>query len=205
MTQNVFKSASLVDAAGRQRVFGQRGAVVWFTGLSGSGKSTLAKALEKALMEQGHPSFLLDGDNLRHGLCADLSFSAEHRAENVRRAAAVAGLMADAGLICITAFISPQRAAREAARQMIGPARFVEVHVNTPLEVCERRDCKGLYARARAGEVREFTGISSPYEAPEHPDVAVDTSTVPTPEAIAQVIAKLASSGVWAQPEPGSG
>ncbi|HMP77523.1 MAG TPA: adenylyl-sulfate kinase [Kiritimatiellia bacterium] len=199
MTKNVYKSESLVVPEERIRVLGQRGVVVWFTGLSGSGKSTLAKALEQALMNADHPAFLLDGDNLRHGLCADLTFSAEHRAENVRRAAAVAGLMADAGLICITAFISPQRAAREAARQLIGPERFLEIHVSTPLSVCEKRDCKGLYARARAGEVREFTGISAPYEAPEHPDVAIDTSAVPTPQAIEQIIVRLAARAGWAK------
>lgn len=197
MTQNVFKSDSLVAPAARQKVFRQTGAVVWFTGLSGSGKSTLAKALEKELIDQGRPAFLLDGDNLRHGLCADLTFSAEDRAENVRRATAVAGLMADAGLICITAFISPQRAAREAARKMVGSSRFLEIYVNTPLSVCEQRDCKGLYARARAGEVREFTGISAPYEAPEHPELAIDTSRVATPEAVKQVVELLRTYGVW--------
>ncbi len=195
MTTNVFKSSSLVDPAARRRVMGQSGAVVWFTGLSGSGKSTLAKALEKALMDRSRPAFLLDGDNLRHGLCSDLGFSAEDRAENVRRASAVAALMADAGLICITAFISPQRAARAAARALIGPDRFVEIHVCTPIEICEQRDCKGLYKRARAGEVTDFTGISSPYEAPEHPDLAIDTSRETNEQSMPRLLDLLVRRG----------
>lgn len=195
MTTNVFKSASLVDPAARRRVMGQPGAVVWFTGLSGSGKSTLAKSLEKALLDRSRPAFLLDGDNLRHGLCSDLGFSAEDRAENVRRASAVAALMADAGLICITAFISPQRTARAAARALIGPDRFVEIHVCTPIEVCEQRDCKGLYKRARAGELTDFTGISSPYEAPEHPDLAIDTSRETNDQSMLRLIDLLVRRG----------
>lgn len=195
MNANVFKSSSLVDASARRRVMGQSGAVVWFTGLSGSGKSTLAKALEKALIERNRPAFLLDGDNLRHGLCGDLGFSANDRAENVRRASAVAALMADAGLICITAFISPQRAARAAARALIGPDRFVEIHVCTPIEVCEQRDCKGLYKRARAGEVVDFTGISSPYEPPEHPDLAIDTSRETTEQSMPRLLDLLVRRG----------
>ena len=169
-------------------MLGQTGAVIWFTGLSGSGKTTLALALERALLEAGYMAFTLDGDNLRHGLCRDLGFGARDRQENIRRAAAVAGLLADAGLICVTAFISPSRAMREQARQLIGPQRFLEVHVATPLEVCERRDCKGLYARARAGEVAEFTGISAPYEAPEQPALTLDTSRTELPEALARLL-----------------
>ncbi len=197
MTHNLFKSSSLVDAETRRGVMGQSGAVVWFTGLSGSGKSTLAKALEKALIDRRHPAFLLDGDNLRHGLCRDLGFGASDRAENVRRAAAVAALMADAGLLCVTAFISPQRAARETARDLIGRDRFVEVYVSTPIEICEQRDCKGLYKRARAGEVRDFTGISAPYEPPEKPDLAIDTSQVSTALALEQLIDALQRRGFW--------
>jgi adenylylsulfate kinase len=199
MSSDIYKSASLVQPAERRAVMGQAGAVVWFTGLSGSGKTTLAKALEKALIERGRPAFLLDGDNLRHGLCRDLGFSAGDRAENVRRAAAVAALMADAGLICITAFISPQRAARDAARALIGADRFLEIYVCTPLEVCERRDSKGLYKRARAGEVTDFTGVSAPYEAPERPDAAIDTSVTSTPAAVEQILALLQTRGVWAR------
>lgn len=200
MNTTIFKTSSRVAPAERLRVMRQRGAVVWFTGLSGSGKSTLATSLEKALVERGHAAFLLDGDNLRSGLCKDLGFDPDGRQENIRRASAVAALMADAGLICITAFISPHRAAREAARQHIGASRFLEVHVCTPLSECEKRDCKGLYARARAGEVRDFTGISSPYEAPEHPDLAIDTSRVTMDEAIQQLLARLDRMGVWEAP-----
>jgi adenylylsulfate kinase len=179
-------------------MMGQSGAVIWFTGLSGSGKTTLAKALEKALIERGRPAFLLDGDSLRQGLCSDLGYSAADRAENIRRAAAVASLMADAGLICITAFISPQRATRDAARALIGADRFFEIHVCTPLEVCEKRDTKGLYKRARAGDVADFTGVSAPYEAPERPDAAIDTSVTDTSTAVQMILTLLEARGIWA-------
>ncbi len=166
----------------------QRPATVWFTGLSGAGKSTLAFALERRLAGNGRACFVLDGDNVRHGLNRDLGFSAEHRSENIRRIGEVAKLMNEAGLIVITAFISPYRADREMARQIVGDARFVEVHVATPIDACEERDVKGLYRRARNGEISDFTGISAPYETPENPAVIIDTSTTTLETAVEQLV-----------------
>lgn len=151
-----------------------RSTVVWFTGLSGSGKSTLAGALERTLLDLGVSTYLLDGDNVRHGLCRDLGFSDSDRRENIRRVAEVARLMADAGLIVLTAFISPHREEREQARALIGDAHFIEIYVDTPLSVCESRDPKGLYKKARAGELPNFTGISAVYEPPETPDLHLE-------------------------------
>ena len=160
----------------RIRFFRQNPVTVWFTGLSGAGKSTLAFTLEKRLLELGHGNYVLDGDNVRHGLNSNLGFSHEDRTENIRRIAEVARLMNDAGLIVITAFISPFREDREVARRIIGAEKFLEVHVSTPLTVCEKRDTKGMYKRARAGEVRDFTGVSSPYEDPSDPALSLDTT-----------------------------
>ncbi|MBW3579557.1 MAG: adenylyl-sulfate kinase [Actinobacteria bacterium] len=159
----------------RWAALGARGATVWFTGLSGSGKSTVAAAVERRLVESGRPAYVLDGDNLRHGLNADLGFGDEDRAENVRRLGEVARLMADAGLVALVPAISPFRAGREAARAAHADAglRFFEVHLATSLDECERRDPKGLYARARAGTLSGLTGIDSPYEAPEHPELVL--------------------------------
>ena len=159
-----------VGAKQREALFGHKSAVIWFTGLSGSGKSTVANALEQALAKAGKHTYLLDGDNVRHGLCADLGFSAEDRTENLRRVGAVAGLMVDAGLLVLSAFISPYRNQRELVKSFIPEGKFIEVHIATPLEVCEQRDVKGLYKKARAGEISHFTGISDPYEAPEQAD-----------------------------------
>lgn len=161
----------------RAALLGQRPLTVWLTGLSGAGKSTLAFALERQLISQKHACFVLDGDNVRHGLNRDLGFSAEHRTENIRRIAEVARLMNDAGLIVISSFISPYRADREMARQIIGGDKFVEVHVATPIATCEQRDIKGLYRRARTGEIANFTGISAPYEPPENPAMIIDTGS----------------------------
>jgi adenylyl-sulfate kinase len=172
---NIYWYPGKVTAVHRQRYFGHEPATIWLTGLSGAGKSTLAYELEHLLLERGHPSFVLDGDNVRHHLNRDLGFSARDRRENLRRAAEVARLMNEAGLFVVTAFISPLREDRRAARDIIGAERFVEAHVSTCMSVCESRDPKGLYARARAGEIPDFTGVSAPYEAPEHPDIAVDT------------------------------
>src|SRR5437870_4259212 len=172
---------------------GHTGAVVWFTGLSGSGKSTLAGLLERALFEQGKQVCVLDGDNLRRGLCSDLTFSPEDRKENIRRAGEVAKLFAEAGLICIAAFISPYRADRELARTISPPGKFIEVYLNAPLEVCEQRDSKGLYARARAGEIKEFTGISAPYEPPEKPDLELRTDLLNAAECSALLLARIAA------------
>jgi adenylylsulfate kinase len=179
--------SSGVMPAERAARHGQPGLVVWFTGLSGAGKTTLAMAVERRLFDAGHRTFLIDGDLLRAGLCNDLGFSAVHRQENVRRAAVVSGLMADAGLICLTALISPFRADRLRARRLFSTEGFLEVFVNAPLAVCEKRDVKGLYRRARANEIPEFTGISSAYEPPESPEVEVRTDLL-TVEASVTVI-----------------
>jgi len=160
----------------RQALLRQRPVTLWLTGLSGAGKSTLACALERRLLDGGHAAYVLDGDNVRHGLNRDLGFSPADRSENIRRIAEVARLLNDAGLIVITAFISPYRADREMARLIIGGAEFVEVHVNTSIQVCEARDPKGFYKLARAGELPAFTGISAPYEAPLSPVCSLDTA-----------------------------
>lgn len=180
-----------VNAAQRQALFGHQSAVIWFTGLSGSGKSSVANALEQALAAQGKHTYLLDGDNVRHGLCADLGFSAEDRTENLRRVGAVAGLMVDAGLLVLSAFISPYRNQRELVKSFIPQGKFIEVHIATPLEVCEQRDVKGLYKKARAGEISHFTGISDPYEAPQHADLVLDTSVTSLQDSVQQLLALL--------------
>jgi bifunctional enzyme CysN/CysC len=174
--QNVHRQALSVTRADRERINGHKGKVIWFTGLSGSGKSTIANALEKDLHAQGKRTYILDGDNIRQGLNKDLGFTDADRVENIRRVAEVAKLMMDAGLIVMTAFISPFRAEREMARELIGPENFIEVFVNTPLEVCEQRDPKGLYKKARIGQLPNMTGINSPYEAPLWPELAFDTN-----------------------------
>lgn len=171
---NLFPQSFDITRKDREALKAQQGKVVWFTGLSGSGKSTLANALEYALHRAGKHTYILDGDNIRHGLNKDLGFSDADRVENIRRIAEVARLMADAGLIVITAFISPFTKEREMARGLIGNEHFVEVYVSTPLAVCEQRDPKGLYKKARRGELPNMTGISSPYEAPEHPEFIAD-------------------------------
>lgn len=169
-----------------------RGAVIWMTGLSGAGKSTLAGALHHRLEEAGHPSIVLDGDVLRRGLNADLGFTPEDRAENLRRVAHVAALFMQQGFIAIAAVISPEHRHRRAAREIVGEG-FVEVFVNTPLTVCEARDSKGLYARARRGEIPHFTGISGPFEAPLAPDIAIETDRMPLDEATDCLLAHLYS------------
>lgn len=170
---------------------GQRPAVVWFTGLSGAGKSTIANLLDVRLHALGRRTMLLDGDNLRHGLSRDLGFSEADRAENVRRTAEAARLMTDAGLIVLVALISPFRAERAAARALMAPGEFIEVFVDTPLAIAEGRDVKGLYARARAGQIRSFTGIDSPYEAPESPEIRIDTLSTPAEQAADLIVARL--------------
>lgn len=169
--ENLVWHPHVVTRAERETRNGHQGAVLWFTGLSGSGKSTVAGALELALHQLGVNTYLLDGDNVRHGLCRDLGFSDDDRRENIRRVGEVAKLMVDAGLVVLTAFISPHRAERQMVREMLEHGRFVEVFVDTPLAICEARDPKGLYKKARAGELRNFTGIDSIYEAPIQPDV----------------------------------
>ncbi|MEN4607052.1 adenylyl-sulfate kinase [Pantoea agglomerans] len=163
-----------VTRVSREQQHGHQGVVLWFTGLSGSGKSTVAGALEQALHRIGVSTYLLDGDNVRHGLCRDLGFSDDDRKENIRRVGEVAKLMVDAGLVVLTAFISPHRAERQMVRDLLEPGQFIEVFVDTPLAVCEARDPKGLYRKARAGELRNFTGIDSVYEAPDSPEIQLD-------------------------------
>jgi bifunctional enzyme CysN/CysC len=176
-----------VDKAARAALKGQRGRVVWLTGLSGSGKSTIANLVEKRLHANGRHTYLLDGDNVRHGLNKDLGFTDEDRVENIRRVAEVAKLMVDAGLIVLVSFISPFRAERRLARDLQAEGDFVEVYVNTPLAIAEARDVKGLYKKARAGELKNFTGIDSPYEEPERPEIRIDTTAM-TPEQAADLI-----------------
>ncbi|OLT29530.1 adenylyl-sulfate kinase [Actinomadura sp. CNU-125] len=196
---NVHWQSVEVDKPARARAKGQRPAVVWFTGLSGAGKSTIADLVEKRLHEQGLHTYLLDGDNVRHGLNADLGFTAADRVENIRRVVEVSRLLADAGLIVLVSFISPFRAERRRARERIGADEFFEVHVDVPLEVAEARDRKGLYAKARRGELANFTGIDSPYEPPSSPDLHLDAGGTQTPEALAdQVIDHLRRAGVLA-------
>jgi bifunctional enzyme CysN/CysC len=185
-----------VNKAARAAAKGQRPAVIWLTGLSGSGKSAIANVLEKRLYAMGRHSYLLDGDNVRHGLNRNLGFTAADRVENIRRVAEVAKLMVDAGLIVITALISPFRAEREMARGLLAEGEFVEVHVDTPLEVAESRDVKGLYKKARRGDLRNFTGIDSPYEVPEHPALQVNTANCSAEQAAEQIIDKLRELGL---------
>jgi adenylyl-sulfate kinase len=169
----------------------QKPITVWFTGLSGSGKSTLATHLELALCTAGHATFILDGDNVRKGLCRDLGFSANDRTENIRRVAEVARLMNDAGLVVAAALISPYSQDRAMARDIIGPERFIEVYLDASLAVCEGRDPKGLYRKARTGEIHEFTGVSSPYQPPENPDLTINTANASVQDAMQMVLAEF--------------
>lgn len=184
----------LVKPAERARILGQNPATVWLTGLSGSGKSTLAFALEKQLIEQGRMVYVLDGDNIRHGLNRDLGFSAEDRTENIRRIAEVARLFNDAGLFVIAAFISPYREDRAAARKIVGHQFFIETYLCTGMDVCEERDPKGLYKKARAGLLADFTGVSAPYEAPDSPELSLDTGRATVEEGVAAILARIGIS-----------
>lgn len=173
---NIVRQEYHLNQSMREQQNGHKALLVWFTGLSGSGKSTLANAVEQKLHRAGVKTYTLDGDNVRHGLNKDLGFKAEDRSENIRRIAELAHLMLDAGLVVLCAFVSPYRQDRHGIREIVGADGFMEIFVDTPLEVCEQRDVKGLYAKARAGEINDFTGISAPYEAPERPDCRIDTS-----------------------------
>ncbi len=179
----------------REKILNQRGVTVWLTGLSGSGKSTVAVAAERALIERGHLAYVLDGDNVRHGLNSNLGFSPEDRTENIRRIGEVAKLFADSGVVVLTSFISPYRADRDAARANVGEGDFIEVLVDASLETCESRDVKGLYQKARAGEIPEFTGISAPYEAPERPELVLDTNRQSVEESVKQLVSYLEEKG----------
>lgn len=188
-----------VSRTDRERLLRQRGAVLWFTGLSGSGKSTVARAVETRLAAQGRLVYVLDGDNIRQGLCADLGFSAADRTENIRRIGHTAALLADAGVLVLTAFISPFRADRAAARTVLG-SDFYEIFVDASLATCEARDPKGLYKKARAGQIPEFTGISSPYEAPEHPELHLRNGDRTLDQSVDDVMAFLAARNLLTPP-----
>lgn len=188
---NVVWHQATVTRERRELQNGHRGVILWFTGLSGSGKSTLAHAVEEHLHRMGRRTFVLDGDNVRHGLCGDLGFSAQDRVENIRRIGEVAKLFMEAGVIVLTAFISPFREDRNKVRAMVRPQEFIEIYCQCPIDVCEQRDVKGLYKKARAGEIRQFTGISSPYEAPDAPELEINTSEQTLEDSVQQVISIL--------------
>ncbi len=190
VSSNIVRADGHVDGAARAANLGHASYTVWFTGLSGSGKSTLAFAVERALIDRGVAAYVLDGDNVRFGLNRDLGFSPEDRTENIRRIGEVCRLFQDAGMVVLTAFISPYAVDRAQVRAIHPEGRFVEVFVDTPLEVCEARDVKGLYAKARSGEIGEFSGISAPYEAPVDPEITVDTSK-PLELCVAEIISAL--------------
>lgn len=195
-SSNVVWHHATVTRTRRETQNGHRATILWFTGLSGSGKSTLAHAVEEELHQMGCNTFVFDGDNVRHGLCADLGFSAEDRVENIRRVGEMAKLFLEAGVISLTAFISPFRSDRRKVRSLVPHGDFLEIYCDCPLEICEMRDVKGLYKRARAGEIKNFTGISSPYEVPENPELKVATGQLPLNESVARVIGLLRDRGV---------
>lgn len=185
-----------ITSADRERLLGQKGAVIWYTGLSGSGKSTLANAVQEKLYETGHLTYVLDGDNIRHGLNKNLGFSPEDREENIRRIGEVSKLFADSGVIAMTAFISPYRADRDNARALVPEGQFIEIYVKVPLDVAEQRDPKGLYKKARAGEIKQFTGIDAPYEEPLNAELVIDTSEFNLEKSTEKVITYLKEKNI---------
>ena len=191
MDENIVWHNYAITKAQRSEQKKHKPAILWFTGFSGSGKSTVANALEATLNQQGIHTYLLDGDNVRHGLCKDLGFSDEDRIENIRRVGETAKLMTDAGLLVLTAFISPFRAERDMVRNLVDDGEFIEVFIDTPLDVCESRDPKGLYRKARAGEIKHFTGIDSSYEVPHNPEIILDTSKNTLDQSVTQLITYL--------------
>jgi len=191
LADNIVWHNHKITRAERAASKNQKPCLLWFTGLSGSGKSTIANALDVALHQRGYHTFLLDGDNVRHGLCEDLGFSDDDREENIRRIGEVSKLFADAGLIVLSAFISPFTSDRRLVRKLFPAGEFIEVFMDTPLETCEERDPKGLYRKARAGEIKRFTGIDSPYEMPQHPEVRLDTSTMTVDDCVEILIQHL--------------
>ncbi|MGF1702664.1 adenylyl-sulfate kinase [Photobacterium makurazakiensis] len=195
-SENVVWHSYLVDKGFRSEQKKQQPCVLWFTGLSGAGKSTVAGALESRLSQLGYHTYLLDGDNVRHGLCQDLGFSAEDRRENIRRIGEVAKLMTDAGLIVLSAFISPHRQERKLVRDMLPSEEFIEVFVDTPLEECEKRDPKGLYKKARAGEIKHFTGIDSEYEKPVNPEIHLSAGSATIDELVSQCLGAMKEQGI---------
>jgi len=192
---NVTWHSHAVKRAERESLLKQKGVVLWFTGLSGSGKSTIANEIAYKLHSMGKLSYILDGDNIRHGLNKNLGFSPEDRKENIRRISEVANLFSDAGLITMTAFISPYRADRDFCRALVGGGRFIEIYVKAALNTCEHRDPKGLYKKARAGEIKDFTGINAPYEAPNNPEIVIDTDKHDVEESAKLVLKKLKELG----------
>jgi len=188
MKENIIPHNFSITRKERSELKKHKPMLVWFTGLSGSGKSTIANVLEKELFSRNIHTYLLDGDNVRKGINKNLSFSPEDRTENIRRIAEVANLMLDAGLVVIASFVSPYREDRENVKRIVGYGNFVEIFVNTPIEECERRDVKGLYAKARAGEIQNFTGVNAPYEAPMAPDIEIDTTVSSVEEAVAMIL-----------------
>ena len=190
-SKNVTWHGGEVTAEDRAALLGQRGCVVWLTGLSGSGKSTIARRLESQLVGRGNPAYVLDGDNVRYGLNSDLGFSPADREENIRRISELARLFADAGIIIIAAFISPYRTGREHARRIVGPERFIETYVDVSLAECERRDPKGLYKQARAGRIADFTGIDAPYEPPDDPKIRIITAQATPTDAAGKIMEYL--------------
>ena len=195
MNKNIRWHNATVTRRDRERLNGHRSFILWFTGLSGAGKSTLAHRVEELLFLRGCRTYVFDGDNVRHGLCSDLGFSAEDRHENIRRIGEMSKLFVDAGVIALTAFISPFRRDRDMVRNLVEPGDFIEIYCNTPLEICEQRDVKGLYRKARRGEIKDFTGISSPYEPPENPEIVVDTGTEPLETCARQILDYLERNG----------
>ncbi len=195
-SRHITWSQSAVCYAEREARNGHGAAILWFTGLSASGKSTLSRLVEKELFARGCNTYILDGDNVRHGLNSDLGFSPEDRVENIRRIGEVAKLMMDAGVITLTAFISPYREDRQRCRELVPEGRFLEIHCRCSLQECERRDPKGLYRRARAGEIPEFTGISAPYEEPEAPELVLQTDELTPEQCVERVVAELARRGI---------
>jgi adenylyl-sulfate kinase len=200
MPRNLTLHPGTVTPRDRERLLGQQGCVLWLTGLSGSGKSTIARALEERLHASGKHAYVLDGDNVRHGLNSDLGFSDADRQENIRRVGEVAALFVDAGLIVVTAFISPFRADRQSAREIVGEDRFLEVFVDAPLDTCEQRDPKGLYRKARAGAIPDFTGITSPYEPPVDPAVVLRTGETDVAGCVDEVLRELERRGLLVSP-----
>jgi adenylylsulfate kinase len=196
MNNNIFQQVGLVSPVDRRQQAGHQSVILWFTGLSGAGKSTLAHAVEKALFDLGCRTFVVDGDNVRHGLCADLGFAAQDRQENIRRIGELSKLFLDAGIITLTAFISPFRADRDRVRSLVKNNEYIEIYCNADLSVCEQRDIKGLYKKARRGEIADFTGISSPYEPPLNPELVINTATETLENSVNQVLSYMAQCGI---------